>query len=162
MSNLISKLQSSFAPYKRNTLIFLLVITFGIIAYNVYRRNEISGSKKSVQFKDVANANKNADRLDIYFFSADWCPHCVNASPEWKKFKDEYSGKKIGKLNIFCTDKNCSEPAEAKINKSEYGVDSYPTIKVYIDKDMNNPIEYDAKITYDRLKMFIEEIGNSL
>jgi len=54
------------------------------------------------------------------------------------------------------------QSAAAKINKSEYDVESYPTIKVYIDKDMENPIEYDAKITHDRLKMFIEEIENAL
>jgi len=118
--------------------------------------------KKSVQFKDVANANKNIDRVDIYFFFADWCPHCVNAKPEWEKFEKEYNGKRIGKLNIVCTQKDCSESKDAKLNKDTYDVESYPTIKVYIDKDMKNPIEYDAKITHDRLKMFIEEIEKSL
>jgi thiol-disulfide isomerase/thioredoxin len=128
----------------------------------VYKNNEAMGIKKSVQLQDVANANKNADRVDVYFFYADWCPHCVNAKPEWDKFKDEYNGKHIGKLNIICTPKDCSETSEAKLNKDEYDVESYPTIKVYIDKDMKNPIEYDAKITHDRLKMFIEEIEKSL
>ena len=162
MSNIISKLKTSFAPHKRNLFIILLVITFAIIGYFVYKNNEKMGVKKAVEFKDVANANKNADRVDIYLFSADWCPHCVNARPEWEKFEKEYNGKQIGKLKIYCEDKDCSESAAAKVNKSEYDVDSYPTIKVYIDKDMENPIEYDAKITHDRLKMFIEEIETSL
>jgi len=91
MSNIISKLQLSFAPHKRIVLILLLVIIFAIIGYFVYKNNEIMGGKKSVQFKDVANANKNAGRVDIYFFFADWCPHCVNAKPEWEKFKKEYN-----------------------------------------------------------------------
>jgi thiol-disulfide isomerase/thioredoxin len=162
MSNIIKKLQYSLAPYNRNILIFLLVIVFGFVAYRVYKNNETMSGKKSVTFQDVANANKHADRVDIYFFFADWCPHCVNAKPEWDKFKDEYNGKEIGKLKIVCTEKDCSETSEAQLNKSEYSVESYPTIKVFIDKDMNNPIEYDAKITHDRLKMFIEEIENSL
>ena len=162
MSGIISKLQSAFAPQKRNLFILLLVTIFATIGYFVYKNKELMGNKKAVQFKDVANANKNAERVDIYFFYADWCPHCVNARPEWDKFKAEYAGKKIGKLNIFCTEKDCSETNDAKLNKSEYDVESYPTIKVYIDKDMKNPIEYDAKITHDRLKMFIGELENAL
>lgn len=162
MSNIISKLQSSFAPYKRNVFIFLLVIILATISYFVYKNNVRMSEKKAVQFKDVANANKNADRVDIYFFHADWCPHCINAMPEWDKFMKEYNGNKIGKLNIICTKKDCSETADAKLNKSEYGVDSYPTIKVFIDKDMKNPIEYDAKITNYRLNMFIREIESAL
>jgi thiol-disulfide isomerase/thioredoxin len=162
MSKIISKLQSSFAQHKRNVFIILLVIIFAIIGYYVYKKNATMSGQKSVQFKDVANANKNAERVDVYFFFADWCPHCINAKPEWEKFQEEYNGKQIGKLNIVCTQKDCSETKEAKFNKSEYGVESYPTIKVYIDKDMNNPIEYDAKITDDRLKMFIEEIEDAL
>lgn len=162
MPGIISKLQSSFAPHKRNLYILLLVTIFATIGYFLYKKNELIGSKKAVQFKDVANANKNAERVDIYFFYADWCPHCVNARPEWDKFKNEYSGKKMGKFNIICTEKDCSETTEASFNKSEYDVESYPTIKVYIDKDMKNPIEYDAKITNDRLKMFIDELDKSL
>jgi len=162
MPGIISKLQSTFVPHKRNLFIFLLVTIFAIIGYFVYKNNALIGDKNAVQFKDVANANKNADRVDIYFFYADWCPHCVNAKPEWDKFKSEYAGKKMGKLNIICTEKDCSETSEASLNKSEYDVESYPTVKVYIDKDMKNPIEYDAKITHDRLKMFIDELEKSL
>mgnify|MGYP000049857253 FL=1 len=162
MSGIVNKLYSVFAPHKRNLFIFLLVTIFAIIGYFVYKKNEFFGDKKAIQFKDVANANKNADSIDIYFFHADWCPHCVNARPEWDKFKNEYSGKKMGKLNILCTEKDCSETSAAALNKSEYGVESYPTIKVYIDKDMKNPIEYDAKISHDRLKMFIDELEKSL
>jgi len=162
MSGIIVKLQSAFAPYKRSLFIFILVTVFAFIGYTVYKNNALIGDKNSVQFKDVANANKNADKVDIYFFYADWCPHCVNAKPEWDKFEDEYNGKKIGKLKINCIKKDCSESSQAKLNKSEYGVESYPTIKVYIDNDMKNPIEYDAKISYDRLKMFIGEINKTL
>jgi thiol-disulfide isomerase/thioredoxin len=162
MSNIIKKIQYAFAPHNRKIFIFLLVVVFAILAYNVYKKSKASSDKKTVTFKDVANANKHADRVDVYFFFADWCPHCVNAKPEWDKFKDEYNGKDIGEMKIVCTEKDCSESSDAKLNKSEYDVESYPTIKVFVDKDMNNPIEYDAKITHDRLKMFIEEIENSL
>jgi thiol-disulfide isomerase/thioredoxin len=130
MPGIISKLQSAFAPQKRNLFILLLVTIFATIGYFVYKNNALIGDKKAVQFKDVANANKNADRVDIYYFSADWCPHCKNAEPEWDKFFKEYNGKKIGKLNIICTKKDCSETEDAKFNKSEYNVESYPTIKI--------------------------------
>lgn len=162
MSGIINKLQSAFASYKRNLFILLLIVVFAIIGYFVYKNKALIGDKKAVQFKDVANANRNASTIDIYFFFADWCPHCVNAKPEWDKFKSEYMGKKIGKMNIICTDKDCSETSQASFNKSEYGIESYPTIKVYIDKDMKNPVEYDAKITHDRLKMFIDELEKAL
>lgn len=162
MSNIISKLQSVFSPYSKSFFILILIAVLTIIAYTVYKRYGLMTDEKAVQFKDVANANKNAETVDVYFFKAEWCPHCINAMPEWTKFKDNYDGKKIGKLRINCIVKDCSETSEAQINKSEYGVESYPTIKVFVDKDMKNPIEYDAKITFERLKMFIEELENAL
>jgi len=161
MSKIIDRIQSAIAPYKQSILIFLFLLILGYIGYFVYKKKGLLMSKEEKKFKDVANANKHIDIVEFYFFHADWCPHCKNAQPEWDKFKAEYNNKKMGNLKILCSDKDCSETSQAQANKSEFGVESYPTIKVFIDKDMENPIEYDAKITSDRLKMFLDEISDA-
>lgn len=157
MSQIISRINAFLEPYKRSILIALFVLVLFFIAKYVWLNYGILNSKN--KFKDVANANKNVGRIDIYYFYADWCPHCKNARPEWDKFKQEYgNGKSVGSVLVYCKEMDCSDSTQADTYKTEYGVESYPTIKVYMDKDFSNPIDYDAKITNERLIMMMNEL----
>ena len=158
MSLIIDRINTFLAPYKRNILIALFVLVILLIAKYAWTKYGLFDSKN--KFKDVANADKNVGRIDIYYFYADWCPHCKNARPEWDIFKNAYHGKKIGTLIVYCKEMDCSQSEYAKQYDTEYGVNSYPTIKVYIDKDFSNPIDYDAKITNERLIMMMNELTN--
>ena len=44
----------------------------------------------------MANNNRGTSEAKLMFFSADWCPHCKKAKPEWDKFSSEYANKEIG------------------------------------------------------------------
>ena len=159
MSQIISRINAFLTPHKRKFFIglFLLVLLF-IAKYAWSNYGLLDGKNK---FKDVSNANKNVGRIDIYYFYADWCPHCKNSRPEWDKFKQEYgNGKNVGSALVYCKEMDCSQSENADIYKTEYDVESYPTIKVYMDKDFSNPIEYDAKITNERLVMMMNEIAS--
>lgn len=160
MSVVVSKILNYIKPYNTTILICFLLLVFGVIAYSVYTKSSLL---KQVKFKDVANANQNADRIEFYYFAADWCPHCKNAEPEWDKFVKTNDGKTVtnrsgGSVKIKCTKKDCSDTSVADSIKDEYDVTSYPTIKVYIDGDKKNPIDYDAKITSERLGEFLSEL----
>ena len=157
MSQILGRINAFLAPHKRNILIALFVLVLFFIAKYVWTKYGVLDNKN--KFKDVANANRNVGSIDIYYFYADWCPHCKNARPEWDKFKQEYgNGKPVGSSLVYCKEMDCSDSTQADSYKTEYGVDSYPTIKVYMDKDFSNPIDYDAKITNERLIMMMNEL----
>ena len=159
MSQILGRINAFLAPHKMKIFIGLFVLVMFFIAKYVWTNYGLINNKN--EFKDVANANKNVNRIDIYYFYADWCPHCKNARPEWDKFKQEYgNGKRVGSALVYCKEMDCSDSTQADTYKTEYGVESYPTIKVYMDKDFSNPIEYDAKITNERLIMMMNEISN--
>jgi len=161
MSQIITRLSNFLAPYKKRILISLLCLILSVIGYKVYKKRGALDNKNDAKFKDVANLNKNTDRIDVYYFYADWCPHCKNARPEWDEFKKEYNDKKMGNLVVFCKEFDCSDSDKASTNNAEYGVESYPTIKVYIDKDMKNPIEYDATIKKERLIELMKNLSEA-
>lgn len=99
--------------------------------------------------------------ITVYFFTADWCPHCRNAKPSIDDFEREYNnklivGKKIQIVRVDCTD---SEVAEVAKQINDLGVTSYPTVKI---KDSNgNTFEFDAKITKENLVGFAESVAKN-
>ena len=93
---------------------------------------------------------------EILFFSADWCPHCVKAKPEWNKVKDKYDGKPINGYTVHFTEYNCTkDSAETDEMLDKYKVEGYPTIKLVKD---NQVIDYDAKPTEDTLTQFLNTV----
>ena len=93
MSQIISRINAFLTPYKRKIFIGLFLLVLLFIAKYAWTNYGLLDSKN--KFKDVANTNKNVGRIDIYYFYADWCPHCKNSRLEWDKFKQEY--QKINK-----------------------------------------------------------------
>jgi thiol-disulfide isomerase/thioredoxin len=160
MSRISEKILNYISLHQTRFLVVFLLLVFGAVAYYVYKNSGMLGDKYKAKFKDVANANQNVDKIDIYYFYAEWCPHCKNARPEWEKFKGTYHGKllKNGNVKINCKDMDCSDGSTADAYKEEYDVSSYPTIKCYIDGDMNEQIDYDAKISYGLLETFVKEL----
>jgi thiol-disulfide isomerase/thioredoxin len=112
--------------------------------------------------KNYSNKIVNpVDTLNVYFFTADWCPHCRNAKPEIDNFEKEYNDKQIHGhtikiIRVDCTDSEETSVAE-QINK--FSVTSFPTVKI---ADGNgNKFEFDAKITKDNLVGFVESVANN-
>jgi thiol-disulfide isomerase/thioredoxin len=156
MAGFIEVITRIFRPYKRYVLIISLVILFIIIG--VYGYNHFySVPQKNSEFKDVANANRRSTEIEIYLFWTDWCPHCKKAKPDWVAFQQEYNGKTINKYDIKCTDVDCSNDQDAKVQNmlGQYKVSSYPTVIAIKNSQM---VGFDAKISKSSLDQFVESL----
>lgn len=110
---------------------------------------------------DELNRVRPAGDITVYFFTADWCPHCRKAKPAIDDFENKYKGESINGHAIIirrvdCTDSEIKEVAE-EIN--HFGVTSFPTVKI---QDHNkNIFDFDAKITQENLDNFVKTVANN-
>jgi thiol-disulfide isomerase/thioredoxin len=136
-------------PYYKHILILILIIIFAYAAYYGYNTFYASTINK---MNDVANVTEG-NIATVYIFHVDWCPHCVKAMPEWKKFVSKYNGSEVNGYIVNCVDINCTkETIDVKAAIEKYDIESYPTIKLVKD---NKIIEFDSRITDDTLEQFV-------
>lgn len=69
-------------------------------------------------------------QIKLELFHADWCGHCKNFMPEWKKFANDIKGDK----SVHVVDYESSSPNFAKVAKiNGKPVEGFPTVKVTVD-----------------------------
>lgn len=144
-----------FEKHKRKILVVFLLILFiiaGAYAYKWYATPKLEPKV----YDDVANANRNNIPVNVLFFSAEWCPHCIKAKPEWQSFSDKYNGKPVNGyvincINVDCTDSEADTEVQTYIQK--YKIEHYPTIKMVIGDKI---IDYEASVTSSNLGQFVE------
>jgi thiol-disulfide isomerase/thioredoxin len=131
----------------------LLVILFSYIGYNGYKKY-YKQSAEVKDFSDVANSNKRKKEAQVFFFFADWCPHCRKAKPEWEQFKEEYDGKVVNDYTISCQPVDCTDDKDQKTATliKQYNIESYPTIIMLVGE---NKIDYDAKVSKSGLEQLV-------
>jgi thiol-disulfide isomerase/thioredoxin len=142
-------------PRKRTWLAIIMIIIFGILGYYAFKwyAKPVIKNKAS---QNVANVNTRDQTVELYFFYADWCPHCTKAKPQWAAFKQSYDGKPVNGYTIQCIEVNCTE--ESPTNNrliQKYSVNSYPTLIMVKD---GNRIDFDSKITTDSLTQFVNTV----
>ena len=156
MSSIIELIYRDYIEkHKRKIIVILLLILFiiaGAYAYKWYATPKL----ETKAYDDVANANRKNIPVNVLFFSAEWCPYCIKAKPEWQSFSDKYNGKIVNEyiincINIDCTNSDADPAVHASIQK--YGIEHYPTIKMVIDDKI---IDYDASVTSSNLGRFVE------
>jgi thiol-disulfide isomerase/thioredoxin len=155
MPTIVEVIDTFIKPHYKKILIVVALIVFSVSAYYIYNKwNQPVADK----YKDIYQPNDDgANEATVYFFFADWCPHCTKAKPEWTAFANEKDGKIVNGTKLRCIMVDCSDPdvsdVAAKID--QYGVNSYPTIKL-VFKD--NTYDFDASVTKEHLDKFVETI----
>jgi thiol-disulfide isomerase/thioredoxin len=142
-------------PYKKIITIFVLSVIFIIASYYAYKwyAKPVFEEAFEESFEDLANRNERKGEAIVYFFHANWCPHCKKAQPEWNKFKSSVNGTTKKNYEIKCVTVDCTEGNDPRIQK--YSVNGYPT--VIMEKDAKT-INLDSKITNDTLQQFIDKM----
>ena len=142
-------------PINKYILTFVMLIIFAIAGYIGFKWF-IKPTIENLDAEDIANSNRRISDAKIMFFSADWCPHCNRAKPDWDKFKNEFNNKEVGHYKILTEQVDCTEGDDPKIQ--EYSIDGYPTVILLKD---GQRVDYDAKINYDNLDQFVSQFLNN-
>jgi thiol-disulfide isomerase/thioredoxin len=150
-----------YRPYKRPVLIIALVILFAVISYLIYQYVIVPRTQKA-QTGNIANANRRGQAVTVFFFSADWCPHCKKAHPEWQSFYDRYNNTVVNGMTISCMKMDCSLPAESRpanvnVAMQKYKIEHFPTVVLLMDTMADTPIEFEGKITETNLSTFLTQ-----
>lgn len=151
MATLEEVVSKFISPYKKIIISIIVFILFAVFGYYMYS-----------QYGSPAIEKKNADiysatdpkEATIYFFYADWCPHCKKAKPVWEDFKNNYNGKTVNgyKLNVVSVNCSNAEQPETANMIDRFDIKSYPTIKIQFGDQI---YEFDAKITPENLEQFV-------
>jgi thiol-disulfide isomerase/thioredoxin len=149
MAYILDVLNRYFLPYKR----FILVVAILAVFVYAIRYWMNTHAKTPSKFTDVANSTDRSKEVVIYFFHADWCPHCKKAEPEWNAFRASHHDKVVNGYTINCHDVNCTDENNTASNTliNKFNVDSYPTVKMERDGTI---IDFDSKVTASALSSF--------
>jgi len=151
-NNIVSILHNDYIKrYNTQITIFIVIIIFviaSIFAYKWFIQPTVENLNE-----DLSNDSKRTGESQLYFFHADWCPHCKRAKPEWDNIVKNYDNKDFGKYKLKTIEVDCSEGDDPLIQ--QYSIDGYPTILMIKD---DKRIDYDAKISYDNLNKFITDL----
>ena len=147
------------SPYYLPFVVIFLLIVFIVAGYYIYTNYVGIKKSKNDAIYQPTDEKTVANIITVYFFTADWCPHCRNAKPVIDEFQTEYDNKIINKKPISikrvdCTDSDIAEVAE---QIAHFNVTSFPTVKI---QDSNGKIfEFDAKITNANLENFVKTVA---
>jgi thiol-disulfide isomerase/thioredoxin len=143
-------------------VVFVLFLIIGVLYYVYYFLPSISSDY--LPNSEVGNGGQssgggggggrgNGNNVEIFLFSANWCPHCKTAKPIFETVESEYDGKQVNGRYIVFTKIDCTEETpEVDALMKKYNVEGYPTIKMLKDGKI---IDFDAKPTKENLNKFI-------
>ena len=148
MSQFIDILKKYTRPYYKIIIAIIVLIVFFLAAYHVLKRFNYFESF------DVANdSEREGSSCIIYFFHADWCPHCKaiysydgSENLLWNKLEKELNNNPINGKEVKCYAVNCADDNNKSLCKNE-NIEGYPTIK-FNGKVYKEKRDYDTIIGY--------------
>ena len=92
----------------------------------------------------------------LYFFYADWCPHCTNAKPEVAALEQELATQNnlMNGVPVEVKQVNCDEEKELA---AEHNVKAYPTV---VAVKGNETEQLNNKVTKSNLKDWLSSLVN--
>lgn len=99
------------------------------------------------------------NNLNIYFFSASWCPHSTKIIPNFKEFVSLFNNQIIRGYKINCIDVDCTEPEKNAALIKKLAIEYYPCIKIVKD-GLTIDFSRDTKITQENLIKFVNSVVN--
>lgn len=98
-----------------NVLIIALVVVFIVLSILYLTDNKNEGF------------TSDANKIELSFFFADWCPHCRNFKPEFARLEQHVKSNypnKIAVKQYDCTNQN----SQGSVIARQRGVNGYPTM----------------------------------
>ena len=92
--------------------------------------------------------DKIAGKNGFVKFFAPWCGHCKSMKPAWDQLGDDYAAS----ASVLIGDSDCT--ASGKELCEKLGVQGYPTIKYFIDGNMDGE-DYQGGRDFDALKKHV-------
>jgi thiol-disulfide isomerase/thioredoxin len=142
--------------------VIIVFIFVGLYAYNNYVKKLFDPdyvpnkefTRHRVNNKGEKIGSSAQKRAIVYYFYADWCPHCVNAKTEMDAINENYNDQKMNNYIITIEYVNCTDPTadEEKLMK-KYNVEGFPTIVL---ETSSGVVHYDANIKEAEFKTFLE------
>lgn len=155
MPTIVEVIRTFVSPHYKKILFGFFLVLFSVVALIFYKKWNKPVANK---YKDIYQPNNSgSNEAVIYFFFADWCPHCTKAKPQWIAFSNAHDGKQVNGVKLRCTMIDCSDPDAPDVAETidKYGVNSYPTIKLeYGDK----VYDFEASVTREHLDKFVEAV----
>ncbi|KAG7702954.1 hypothetical protein KL914_004959 [Ogataea haglerorum] len=105
----------------------------------------------SVVELDTSNFNDlvlNSGKNTLVKFYASWCSHCSKLEPVWEELATAYEKEPNVQIARIDADKH------QKVGK-QYGIDGYPTIKLFKKDDVQHPIEFEGARSVESFTNFI-------
>lgn len=128
---------------------FFLLLT--VISYFVTRAlsDEAVYTLDAKNFDDFIKANPKV----LVEFYAPWCGHCKKLAPEYERaakriHEDESLQTKIAKID--------AADEKHKGLATKYGIRGFPTLKYFVNGDLNNPVAYNGGRTEDTIVQWIQ------
>ena len=137
-------------PLEKQLVTFFVFIIFAVAGYYGYLWFGKS-TVENLSDSNMANPSRHKSEAKLMFFSADWCPHCKKAKPEWDKISSEYAKKEIGYYEIIPEAVDCTDGENRLIQ--EYSIDGYPTVIMIKD---GKRVNFSGRITEENLQQFVE------
>ena len=149
MSNKISNtIGSSNTNWAMLSFVSLAIILF-VAYYFAYKSNRETETKSEAFENDEPNLKVLSGEKVVALFYADWCPHCVDFKPHYKKAMSELNGKKNKGKTLRFVMVDCDK---YKSLASENDVGGFPTVKILNDDKTSD--EYSGDRSYEGLTSY--------
>uniref|UniRef100_A0A7S2V2J1 Thioredoxin domain-containing protein n=1 Tax=Fibrocapsa japonica TaxID=94617 RepID=A0A7S2V2J1_9STRA len=105
---------------------------------------------------EVSPAGAEPSDLVMIEFYAPWCGHCKKLAPEYTSASVDLKGKPIKLAKMDMTD-----PANAEY-KDKYGIQGFPTLKVFSGGSVDNPMTFSGARTRDGIVDYLTGMHEKL